>query len=731
MKRPFVFIGASMFISLLIYSYHGISAAVVMFIVAAILSLPAFLLRNKNKKCPVILLICLSVLTSSLLFSIKLVYEYMPAISLCDDSVHTIQGTLTEYNYEYDTHYYTLTDVQIDNIPTEHKIRINSDVYKNTSTDDVLIFNNAAVYELGTNRDAKLHYKAESIYIGAYTDEDIIVVKQDNHSVLYYLQSIRNFIAEKLSENMYPEYAAVTNAMLTGDSTAVEHDTMLDFRYSGISHLFAVSGFHLALWSSLVMAALLKIFKNHRNFAYITTVVFVIFFMALTGFSKSVTRAGIMLILLYAGKLIKHRADSINSLFIAVTLILLFNPFAATSIALQMSFLATLGILTLSEPVIIPVKNLRTKIPSIVYNIILFVYSIIALSVIATLFTIPVSALNFGYYSPFAPVSNLLCLPAAQLLMILSVFAMAVSPIHFVAEPLFVICNFLAKYILSVTSSIAHLPCALTETDTPFMMTALLVILTVTAVLLIISKRSDKKLRICIAMGTSAILLLSVFSAITKAHSYEITVADVGNGTSVILSTGKSDIIIGCGGNDHSAYKFTNCADKITQREFDLILIPSDTDTSAEYAFNILNKYNFDSCIIADDDFSGELKRQLPKNTKMTNECTVKLDENTTLVYIYNDRFSGARIESPDFTATILFRPTSDFSCVENSWQSGDLLITRQNLPQINLDGFENIIVSTSSQPINNDVNIFSAEILGNIRYKKQPIGGVSINAIQ
>ncbi len=731
MKRPFVFIGASMFISLLIYSYHGITAAVVMFIVAGILSVPAFILRNKSKKCLPILCISIAVLTSSLLFSIKTVYEYLPAASLCNDSAHTIQGTLTEYEYQYGNHYYTLDNVQIDDIPTEHSIRINSNFYKNTSTDDILVFTDATIYELGTNQKTNLYYKAESVYIGAYTEENITVIKASDHSVLYYLQSIRNFITENLNKNIYPEYAAVTDAILTGNQTDIEQDTMLDFRYSGISHLFAVSGFHLALWSSLVKTALLKLLKKHKNIAYVLTVVFVIFFMALTGFSKSVTRSGIMLILMYAGNLIKHRTDSINSLFIAITLILAFNPFAVTSLALQMSFLATLGILTLSEPVIIPIKKLKTKLPSVFYNIILTVYTTVVISVIATIFTMPVSALNFGYYSPFSPVSNLLCLPAAQLLMVLSGFALILSPIYFIARPLFVFCNFLVKYILSVTSAIAHHPYAITDTDTPLMLAILFIILILTALFLIIFRKNDKNIRICIAISTSVILLLSVVSEIIKTQSYEITVADVGNGTSVILSTGKADAIIGCGGNDHSDYKFTNCADRINQRAFDLILIPENTDTEAEYAFSILNKYKLDYCVIADDGFPGELKRQLPENTLITNECTVKLDENTTLVYINNERFSGARIDSPDFTATIIFRPTSDFSTVGDVWQSGDLLITRQNLPQTNLDGFENIIVSSSSEKIYNADNIFSTEFLGNIRYTKFPTGGVSINAVQ
>lgn len=731
MKRPFVFIGSSMFISLFIFSYLGIPAAVVMFVVAAIVSLFTFIFRNKNKKCLAVLCVSLAVLASSLLFSVKTVYEYLPAMSLCGNTTHKIQGTLIEYEPAYGNHYYTLDNVYIDDTPTEHKIRINSSVYKNTGTDDILMFTDATVYELGSNREISLYHKSEGVYVGAYTDEDFTVLSAENHSVLYYFQSIRNFITEKLNENMYPEYAAVTNAILTGNKSAIEHDTQLNFRYSGISHLFAVSGFHLALWSSLVGAALLKILKKYQKAAYVISIIFVIFFMALTGFTKSVTRSGIMLILMYTGKLIKYQSDSINSLFIALSLILTANPFAATSLALQMSFLATLGIITLYKPITAPIKNLKYKIPKFSYKVILMLYTTVAFAVVATLFTMPVSAINFGYYSPFSPVSNLLCMPVSQLLMSLAGFAVILSPIRFIARPIFVFCNFIVKYILTVTSAIAHHPYAVTDTDTSVMQTLLLVILFATFVFLLIFRDKHKNIRRCISVSAAAILLLSVGSEITKANSYEITVADVGNGTSVILSTGKSDVIIGCGGNDHSDYKFTTCADKINQREFDLLLIPRNTDTESEYTFSVLNMYKFDSCIIADEDFTGEFIRRLPENTLQTNEHTVKLDENTTLIYINNERFTGARIESPDFKATIIFRPTSDFSGVDEEWQSGDLLITRQNLPQISTKGFENIIVSTASKTFYDAENIFSTDILGNIRYTKLPTGGVSINAVQ
>lgn len=731
MARPFVFIGSSMFISLFIFSYLGIHTAAVFFVICAIILVPAFIFKNKNKHCKKILCICISVLISSVLFSAKTVYEYYPAMQLCDNNKHTVTGILTEYEESFGYYYYTVDNVFIDGKAVDQKIRIKSDIYKNAQTDDIISCSDMFIYELGTEKKVSLNYKANGLFLGAYTyNSDFTVQKAQEHSVLYHLQSLRRYITETLQKNMHSESASVTNALLTGEDSAIEDDTLLNFRYSGVSHLFAVSGFHLALWTSILSVLFSKIFKKHKFIANIASILFVIFFMALTGFTKSVVRAGIMIIIMLFGKFIKYKADSLNSLFTALSLILVLNPFAVTSLSLQMSFLATLGIIVFSQPVLESITNLKQKFPKYLYYIISTIYTTFAISIISSLFIMPVSAVNFGYYSPIAPVSNVFCSPVAQFLMPVAVIAIILSPVTFIAKPLFVLCNILVKYLVSVTSFIGHLPYAITNTDTIFVQALVLIIFFITISFVLIFKDKNKSMRICIAVSTAAMFLLSAGVGIIQKNSYEISVADVGNGTSVILRTGKTDAVISCGGNRFLYYKLTNIAEKVNEREFDLLLIPRNTETESLFAQDIAETYLFNSCIISDENFSKRTIQKLPENTVKTSETTVMLDENTTLIYINNDRFTGARIESSDFSATIIFRPTSDFSAVDEKWQSGDLLITRQSLPQISIDGFANIIVSTSAAAVYDNKNIFTTDALGNIKYIKTPWGGVSVNAV-
>lgn len=730
MARPYVFFGSAMFISLLVFSYLGIRVAAAVLFIAVILCLISLFLFKKHRIFKILLCISCAVIFSATSFSAKTVFSYYPAVSLSDEQSHTIQGTVCGYYSQFGNFCYILDDISVDDKEVPHKIRITTDTYRNIDIDDTVILENASVHQLGSTDYSSLFYKADGIYIGTYTQSQWRITEATERSAEFYIQEMRNTINERLHRNMYEQYAAVTNALLTGEQSQISNDIIRNFRFSGVAHLFAVSGFHLALWSEYLQKALSEILKKHRILTYIILLSFVIFFMALTGFSKSVIRAGIMQIFLFTGKVIKYKSDSLNSLFIALTFILLLNPFAVTSLSLQLSFSATLGIILLSEPVSQPLLKIKEKIkPKFLYKAIEFCYTTVAISIVASIFTMPVSAISFGYFSAFTPISNLLCIWAAQIIMPLSGFAVMLSEVEFLAKPIFVICNFLTKYLISVTAKIASNPLLITETDNIFTLLPLLLIFAVTAICLIIFRNSNKNLRRCIALNTAAVLVFCVYSSGLKSESFEITVADVGNGTSVIAYVNGKSAVIGCGGGVTSDYKLTSQLDKEITGNFDLLLIPREEHTESRYASHILKNYHFGKCVIAEDNFNEEILDALPFDTQISSSCTLSLDENISLIYINNSSFSGAMIMSSDFRCVIIFNPTSDFSTVSDSWRSGDLLISRRNLPQTDIANFDTVIISTSSDAVYQNKNIHTTEHEKSLTYTKFPWGGVTLNA--
>lgn len=725
MKRPAIYFSSTLFISLILFNYIGFYTIAVISFFAAVGMVILFFFRKRSEKIYVVLICCFSVMLASLLFSAKTAIEYMPAISLAGDEERTITGEVTEYEENSDRHYYTLKNVSVDGKQIKPQIHISTNVYRAVSVGDRVSVPSATIYALGQNTGTAYIYKADGIYIGAYTDSWFDVETPEKRPVGFYLDSIRTYISDKLYAFMDADSAAVAVAILTGNKSGLSDDIQMNFRYAGITHMFAVSGFHLALWTSVISFAFSRLLKYRQRTAAVITILFVIFFMALTGFSKSVVRAGIMMILMQCARLTRFQADSLNSLFLSVGIILLINPFAAMSVALQLSFSATLGIILFSPVIAEQNKKLKKKTKSkLLFKISSVLYSTLAVSIVAALFTIPLSALTFGYYSIASPLTNLLVFIPSELSMLLAGIGVLTAEIGAVSKPILLLCKLCVRSILLITDKTAHLPYVTIQADSDFFRLTLIIAAIAFIVCMLRFADKYKKMRIASALMAAVITVLSVVSCITDYTGYKITVAAVGNGTAVIYRHHNKNVLIGCGGGNHSEYYFTNELDKCSERSFDLLLIPREKETESRFAYSVLSKYNIDKVILPTDEMRKQLEAKLPFATETSREGTFMLDENTTLVYIDNDDFSGARISADGFTCTVLFMTGSDFSVVPDEWQIGDVLITRQNLPNINIDGFDTVLVSTSAETAYTQKSIYSTMHSGTLQYKKLPVGG-------
>lgn len=728
MIRPFIPAGCAFFLSLFLFSYCGMNAAAAVFGVAAVLTVLFFFLRKKQKIIPWLLVICVSLMGSSLSYAVKTVSDYMPAISLCSETPRSVSGTLSEAETAYGKYHYTLEHITVDGVSVRAKIRISYRYQVSAEIGDTMTFPDATIYELGSTPQTAMNYKANGIYIGAYTNADCSVTPATVRPPAYYLDLLRRTITKTLHLFMPDDYAAVSDAILTGNQSDLSADTLLNFRYAGVSHLFAVSGFHLSLWTGLLQYALLRLFRKNQKFAPILSMLFVLFFMALTGFTKSVTRAGIMLIIALFGQLIAHRADSLNSLFIALTVILLYNPFAVMSVALQMSFLATFGLITVAPPLSESMKTLRKKCRSqAIGKILTFLLTTVVFSLVAAIFTMPVSVCRFGYYSVISPLSNVLCMIPGQLLMVLSGFGVLFAWLTPLAKPLFLFSSLLVRYLIFITDKLSHLPYAIIDASDTVSAVFSLFFLTVILILIFFFRKNNKQLRRITAASVAVFFAFSTVSAVTDAYTVKVSVADVGNGTSIVFSCGNTDILIGCGGKRGKDYRLTAVGDKIASRTFDLWLLPRKTSTESAYAYELLGRYDYENMLMTTEDFPVYLADRLPEGILRTDRCTVKLDDTITLTYENSDAFSGARLLCRDFSCVILFRSTSDFSAVSEEWQSADLLITRQSLPQTDLSRFGTILISGDEPVIYDNSNIHSTFAGGQLTYRMSPVFHASV----
>lgn len=151
---------------------------------------------------------------------------------------------------------------------------------------------------------------------------------------------------------MQSETSAFVNALLTGDTSAIDPDTRNAFSQAGLAHILALSGMHLALIVWIAGLLIYPLFPSATSPGRrLSTMALIWFFAIMTGLSASVTRAAVMLTVLLAGGMLRRRHSSFNSLFLASSLILLADPGALFSAGFQLSVAAVASILAVT-PVI-------------------------------------------------------------------------------------------------------------------------------------------------------------------------------------------------------------------------------------------------------------------------------------------------------------------------------------------------------------------------------------------
>lgn len=327
---------------------------------------------------------------------------------------------------------------------------------------------------LHTEKFRKGYYYSDNIYSHATLSSAPYFIKEK--PILIALGNIRAYIKSCLYANLTPNEAATLNAITVGEKSGFSNEFSYLVRRSGTSHIMVVSGMHFAI----IMSAVFKIigrFWGSKITRAILALIGVIFISALCGFTMSILRAGLTYVIIALAPIFKRDYDPINTLCFAVILIMLFSPFAVFSISLQLSFLATLGILSLSPLIMNKIEGLlKSKV-----KLLDFIISPLVMSISATFTTLPVVIYYFNEVSVVAPVTNVLVSFAVTLALLAAAGGILISVIPIISVlqvPVFSLANIVTKYINTVISYFGSLSFATVEIHPMWsIVAALLVIL--------------------------------------------------------------------------------------------------------------------------------------------------------------------------------------------------------------------------------------------------------------
>lgn len=318
--------------------------------------------------------------------------------SLTDGAQYRITGRVTEITETENAGYAVLDGLQIDGVKTPGKMYVYlSPTYGEYFDEGYTVDFVGAVEKNSLFEYGKLNYYAVS---GIKYSSAAYSGLQSTYRFSP-LALARSRLKDVLYSNLNRETAATAYGMLTGVTAGVDENSLDSFRQGGVAHIFAVSGLHIGLVFSIV-SFILKKLRLGNVAAYAVSVGFAFLYCALCGFGMSALRASIMCAVAAGAKMCKARYDGLNSLSVAVVVILALSPFSLFSVGFQLSVCAVGGIYAFSGGIAYVLSRVRTPQK---------IASAVGASFGAQLGTAPVMIAQFGYMSLAGLLLNIVVIP--------------------------------------------------------------------------------------------------------------------------------------------------------------------------------------------------------------------------------------------------------------------------------------------------------------------------------
>lgn len=212
-------------------------------------------------------------------------------------------------------------------------------------------------------------------------------------------------------------------AFILGKTELISDEVLTSYRENGISHLFALSGLHVSIFSSILLFILKKLrFKEILN--YVIIFIFLLLFSFITGFSPSILRATLLLFLLGINKVFYLNIRTLDILYLVFIILVIINPFIIYNLSFILSFTAAFFLIFSSD--LLKGKN--------------YFVSLFKVSLLSYFASLPLSIYYFGYTNLLGTILNLVFVPL----------------VSFVVFPLTLLIFIISKFysILNITTNL-------------------------------------------------------------------------------------------------------------------------------------------------------------------------------------------------------------------------------------------------------------------------------------
>ena len=236
-----------------------------------------------------------------------------------------------------------------------------------------------------------------------------------------------------------PKLAGVLAGMVIGNRSEIPPETYADFQRTGVFHVFAISGLHVGLVTAVVVVAL-RLLRIPRRWCGGVAIPLLILYVYATGARPGAVRALVMASSWLIAWMLVRPADSVNNLAAAALALLVFNPMQLFDGGFVLSFMAVLGLVTLTprfekmlqrwlqpDPLLPRQYVARWRVwlePAAVWGT-----RLLGASLAAWLGLLPLMALYFHLFTPVSVLANVLVIPLLGFIIAVGMLAILSYPL--------------------------------------------------------------------------------------------------------------------------------------------------------------------------------------------------------------------------------------------------------------------------------------------------------------
>lgn len=331
-----------------------------------------------------------------------------------------------------------LTDIRVDAVALTGKVWISTATKPDIKRGDIVTVK--GVMGEGFGNFAGVMYRADIVAVQRPDPGDVARQARD-----WFADAVRRAIAE-------PQ-ASLGIGYILGQRRALPEELSQALQIVGLTHIVVASGYNLTI---LVRLARRLFEKVSKYLSALSASVMILAFVAVTGASPSMTRAGLVAGLSLAAWYYGRRFHPLVLLPFAAMITVMIDPsFMWGDLGWQLSFAAFAGVMIVAP--LLQAYFFGQQKPGMIRQI-------LGETVSAQLVTLPILVLAFGQFSNVAILANLLVLPLVPLAMLLTFLAgVGALALPALATMIGAPAQWLLTYMTTVTEYLSKVPWAQSE----------------------------------------------------------------------------------------------------------------------------------------------------------------------------------------------------------------------------------------------------------------------------